>query len=239
MTLWTQRAAISWKQNIGFFEHRYDVLRDIEQKGLLRRFQDRPSQTAVRLQGPHQVVTFGAEGVFFGLFKPDADLGVVRAAVEAVCNALEPELTGFPVFNFKWLNPCEMSYDKARDVVATALVGKHNPGHVTDFAVVLDGKFEAPFDDYHLEIGVVEAAETPHRLASGLSRGENERDSPPGLWSVEQLPPVAVFCEVELDRSKLDPGDTVEDIFSAFGSARDLADGLMSSVLTPLKDRKL
>ncbi|HEY5044679.1 MAG TPA: hypothetical protein VII53_02360 [Solirubrobacteraceae bacterium] len=239
MAIWTQRASIPWRQNIGFYERRYEILRDLEQKGLLRRFQDRPHQLAMRLQAAHQLVTFGADGLFFAALKPDSDLDVVRAAVEVVWEALAPEPQGLPLFNFQWLTPCGRPYDEARDVAAKAFVGSDHPARVTDFAVVLDGKFDEPFDDFHLAAGVVEAAETPGRLARGLSRGENERDVPPGIWSVEDLPAVAVFCQVEVDRISLEPGDIVEDAFSALESARDSADALRTSILTPLRDKKL
>jgi hypothetical protein len=233
VALWTQRLSISWRQNIGFFERRYDVLRDIEQKGLLRRFIDGHNEMAVRLQGPHQLVTFRSEGMDLSMLRPDADIDVMRAAADAICDALEPKMQGFPLFRFQWLIPCTSSYDEARRLAADAFVGAAHPAAVTDFALLLDGKCEKPFDDWHLELGILDAAEAPRRLARGAD------DSQPGLWRPEDLPPVAILCDVRLGRIQLGPDDIVESVFSAFESARETADRLMSSILSPLKDRKI
>jgi hypothetical protein len=233
MALWTQRLSISWRQNIGFFEHRYDVLRNIERKGLLRRFLDSHNQIVVRLQGPHQLVTFRSEGMDLSMLRPDADIDVMRAAADAVCDALEPVPQGFPVFRFQWLVPCASSYEDARHLAADAFVGVHQPARMTDFALLLDGKCKEPFDDWHLEFGVVDAAEAPRRLARGTD------DAQPELWRPEDLPPVAIFCDIRIDRFQLGPGDIVDNVFSAFESAREAADKLMSATLKPLQDSEI
>jgi hypothetical protein len=235
MPIWTQRASFSWRQNIGFFEHRYAILRQLEDQGLLRRFQERPSSVAVRIQGPHQLIIFGDDGLFIGTFKPDAVMDVMRAAVEVICEALEPEPTGYPIFKFQWLNACEGSYDEARQTAAKAFLGDDHPAQVADFALLLDAKLETPFDDCHLEFGIVDATEAPRRLSRGMHGLQNERDSPPGLWPPGELPQVAIFCDVRLDAaSPLGASDIVANMFATIEAARDVADQLMASMLRPL-----
>ncbi len=165
MTLWTRRAGFSWQQNLNFFGRRYDVLRELEDKGLLRRFHQRPESIAVRLQGPHQLVIFGSENLFIGMLKPEAEMEVMRVAVETICRLLEPEPRGYPNFRFQWLKAWDASYDDARRRSAEAFLGVDHPVRVTDFALVVDSKLDAPFDDCHLEFGIVDATEAPRRLA--------------------------------------------------------------------------
>jgi hypothetical protein len=91
-----------------------------------------PAKMAVRLQGPHQLVTFGSEGVFVGTFRPDPDMGVVREAIEAICGAPEPAMSGYPLFEFQWLTPVASSYDEARQAAADAFLGANHPARLTD-----------------------------------------------------------------------------------------------------------
>jgi hypothetical protein len=238
MNIWTQRVSCPWRQNIAFYERRYEILRAIEDKGLLRRFQERPNELAVRLQGPHQLVAFRPTGLFLSMLRPDAVSDVVRAVVEVVCGAMSPDPIGSPTFKFQWLVACETPYDEARKVAAEAFMGENHPTQMIDFALVIDGRFDEPFDEYHLSFGVVEAAEAPSRLARGIRRADEQRDSPPGIWRIEDLPPVAVFCDIEMESaSPLDPGDIVGSLFSALELARDEADQLLTSIMKPLEGK--
>jgi hypothetical protein len=236
MALWTHRAGLSWRQNLNFFERRYDVLRELENKGLLRRFQERRENIAVRLRGPHQLVIFGSEGLSIGMLKPDAEIEVIRAAVETICHLLEPEPRGYPNFRFQWLNAWDTSYDDARRRSAEAFIGADHPARVADFALIVDAKLDAPFDDCHLELGIVDATEAPRRLARGAMAPEETADSPPGLWASDELPPVAIFCDVRLDAwSLVESDDMVASVFATLESARDAADKFVSSMLRPLQ----
>jgi len=236
VTIWTRRASFAWRQNIGFYEHRYKVLRHLDEKGLLRRFLEREDQLAIRLQGPHQVVTFTPEGLQWGLLKPDADIEVIRTAVEVICKELQPQLRGYSRFGFQALEPCTKSYDEARSAAVAAYLGTEHPGRIIDFALSLDGKLAAPFDDWWMQAGIVNASEMSLRLARGLRRRITEISSPPSLWSPDELPAVAVFSDVEVDIAPFEaPVDIVATMFSAFDSARVLADELSASVLKPLE----
>jgi hypothetical protein len=239
VALWTQRASFSWRQNLNFYERRYDILQELEDKALLRRFQDRKEAIAVRLQGPHQMVIFGEDELFIGMFKPDAAIDVIREAVDVICGALEPESSGIPVFKFQWLNTWNASYNDARRGSAEAFLGTEHPVRVVDFALLLDAKADEPFDDCHLEFGIVEGTEAPRRLARGLlPSAEDPHDSPPGLWSSEELPAVSIFCDVYLDAwSLVDSSDgIVANMFATMEQARSVADGFMASMLKPLED---
>jgi hypothetical protein len=235
---WTHRASFSWRQNVGFFERRYEILRTLEGEGLLRRFDDRGDYMAVRLQGPHQLLIFGEDQLYIGLFKPNAVMDVARAAAQVVCDALEPQLTGSHDFRFQWLDAQDQSYEHVRRATAAAFLGTGHSANLTDFALLIDTKFDPPFDEGHLEFGIVDAREAPMRLAHGSLGAQEPHDAPPGLWSAEELPPVAVFCDLTLDTAIPldDSGDIVTSMFATFEKARDAADALRASLLRPLEE---
>jgi hypothetical protein len=239
MPLWTQRISLSWRQNIGFFERRYEVLRILEQQGLLRRFRESNDRISVRLQGAHQLLVYGSDGLTLAALRPEADLTVLRAAMEVVCDALEPEPTGYPVFGFAWLIPCVTTYEEARATAVDVFIGAGHPGRITDFALMLDGKFDEPFDDFQLELGIVETEEIPGRLAGSVESKVRRVDAPPALWRPEDLPDVAVFCDVELDTYPLNRDGIVASMFSRFELARDSAEELMSSIMSPLDGKTI
>lgn len=235
---WTHRASFSWRQNVGFFEHRYEILRTLEDKGLLRRFNDRGDKMAVRLQGPHQLVIFGEDDLYIGLFRPDALMDVARAAVQVICDALQPQLTGNHDFDFQWLEAWDRPYDQARLATSEAFLGKDHPANLIDFALVVDAKFDPPFDDGHVEFGIVDASEAPMRLTRGAIGAEEPQDAPRSLWGADELPPVAIFSDIHLDAGgPLDESaDIVASMFATFEKARDTADALRASLLRPLED---
>jgi hypothetical protein len=235
MSPWTQRAEVSWRQNLAFYEHRYAILRELESKGLLRRFQENEGRISARLGAAHQVLSYSADGLSVAAFKPDSDLEMLRTAAEIVCDTLEPKVIGFPDFILQWLIPQDADYDVVRTKAASALLGEGPPGELDDFAVVTDGTFEDPLDEYHLEFGVVEAAEAVSRLARRVGRTSGAApDTPRGLWRPDDLPPVAFFCDLQLDALGVEPGDIVASLFSLLESARHSGDQLVSSLVQRL-----
>jgi len=201
---------------------------------LLRRFQERGGQISVRLGGAHQLLSFGPTSFSIATLKPNLDESLMRNAVQVVCSALEPQLVGQPTFGLQWLVPLDISYDNARKTAASRLLSSDVPGHLSDFALLLDGALEDPLKEYRLEMGILEASEAPMRLAQAVGRvGSPDRDTPPTLWQPEELPNVALFCDMELKASPLDD-DIVESLFAMLKSARDSADRLVSSLIERL-----
>ncbi|HEX3854409.1 MAG TPA: hypothetical protein VHW01_25780 [Polyangiaceae bacterium] len=234
MPLWTQRAEVSWRQNIAFYEHRYAVLRELEDKGFLRRFQEDDGRISARLGAAHQILSYRSDGLSIAALKPDSNLEMLRTAAEVVCDKLRPKPTGYPEFILQWLVPLDASYDAARASAAVALVGD-TPTKLDDFAVVADGTVDDPLDEYHLEFGIVEAAEAINRLARRVGRTAGARpDTPRGLWRADDLPSVAFFCDIELDALSIEGDDIVASLFSLLESARDIGDQLVSSFLKRL-----
>jgi hypothetical protein len=236
MPIWTQRVEITWRQNLAFFERRYSVLRELEDEGLLRRFQENDrSEISVRVGSAHQTLTFGDDGLVVAALKPESDLQVLRAAVQVVCDALDPRLSGYPELAFQSLTPLVGAYDEVRKAAAEALLGGGAVGRVGDFAVVLDGDLDEPLDDYHLEFGIVEATEVPARLSRrvGFSSSGNSFAPPPGLWQSDQLPAVALFCDSRIDASSLGP-DIVDDLFATLKLGRQAAEEVESATMKRL-----
>jgi hypothetical protein len=228
MNIWTQRARLGWKQSVSFYEHRFEVLRRLEDDGSLRRFQERGGQISMRLGGAHQLVSFGPTGLSMATLKPGLDDGVMRNAIEVVCSALEPQPVGRPSFGLQWLVPIDLSYDDARKTASTALFSSVD-GHLADFALLLDGTLDEPLQEYQVEVGILEASEVPARLARVVGRvGPADQDIAPALWQSEELPKVALFCDMELKAASIQ-GDIVENLFAMLESACDSADLVVSS----------
>jgi hypothetical protein len=233
MAIWTQRTRVSWKQNVSYFEHRYEVLRTLEDAGLLRRFQSKGDRISMRLGGAHQIMSFGPGGFSMADLNPSLDEGVTRAAAEVVCSALKPELVGRPSFGIQSLVPIAMPYDDARRTAGEALL-PDLPSEVRDFALLLDGTSEQPPGEYRLEIGILEAAEAPERLSRAVGRITTRDDeTPPFLWQPSELPDVALFCDIEFEAEPLQ-GNVVESLFATLASVRDASDELVSSFMDRL-----
>jgi hypothetical protein len=233
MAIWTQRTKVSWKQSVSYFEHRYEVLRQLEDAGLLRRFQSNGDRISMRLGGVHQIMSFGPSGFSMADLKPGLDEGVTRAAAEIVYSAIKPELVGRPSFSIQSLVPITVPYDDARQAAGRALL-PGLPGNTLDFGLLLDGASEQPPGEYRLEVGIVEATEVPARLSRTVGRvAARDEETPPFLWQPNELPEVALFCDVALKTEPLQ-GNTVESLFATLASVRDVSDELVSSFMQRL-----
>jgi hypothetical protein len=233
MAIWTQRTSVSWKQSVSYFEHRYEVLRTLEDAGLLRRFQSKGDRILMRLGSAHQIMSFGPSDFSMADLKPGLDEGVTRAAAEAVYSALKPELVGRPNFGIQSLVPIAMPYDEARQAAGRALL-PGLPGNTLDFGLLLDGTSEQPPGEYRLEVGVVEAKEAPTRLSREVGRvATRDAETPPFLWQPNELPEVALFCDIGLKTEPLQE-NTVESLFATLASVRDVSDELVSSFMQRL-----
>ena len=90
MTPWTQRVEILWRPELGFFEKRSELLRELEAAGLLSEFQWTVDDVTVRIQ-PFAGITVGLSGATCLVMSPRADVEQVRAALQIVLEKLSPE----------------------------------------------------------------------------------------------------------------------------------------------------
>lgn len=240
VSLWTQRITLRWQQNLRFYERRYEVLRAFEDAGYLRNFREDEGQMVVRVGSAYQVLSFGSRGMSLGLLSPDADDELLQSAAFEVWTRLEPATVGGPTVELQWLRALPQAYNEARTHAARVLLGAPLNANAVDFALLYDGRSERPDAHYRLELGIVEAAEAPPRLARVVGRvgGRGDPNISPSLWQADALPPVALFCDGAWESSDLDD-HTLEGIIrraqDVRRSAGDLVDMIASRVESELR----
>ena len=196
MAPFTQRMNLAWRPALGFFERRYEVLRTLEDDGLLRSFQVRENRISVRLGDPLHVLVFGPESAEVMLLGPDGEFERLMSALETVLRTIRPAGSTRIVIGAQWLERLEIPYKDARHAAASRILGEDGDITDRDFALLTSGELSEPRVAFDLEIGVVEAAEIPQRLARQAGRiGKVAPEVPPSLWPTESLPDVALFAD--------------------------------------------
>lgn len=225
---WTQHFEVRWSSALTFFEHRYEILRSLEDANLLRAFRTSEERIDVRLGDPHHLLAFMATGMSLSTLRPSADLERLREAADMVLATLRPDRLGSLRALFQWIAPSSgKTYDEARSRAVARALGEPATGMFTDFAGIVDGKIDEPPATYHLEVGVAEAGELPSRLsrAAGRLRGAPNRhtDAPQTLWPIDSFPGFALFCDSGWTFNSPISGDSWGAAAATFDAARDAA----------------
>lgn len=232
---WTQRVRIPWRPLVSFFERRWELLRAFEDQGLVRQFRVHAARIDIRLGDAHHLVIFGQDGLELSLLRPDADHGRMESASRAIWTALDPPQLTRPSMTFQWLMPVEADYDDARRDVAARLLGQPQGAGHADFAALVDGECESPESTYRLEVGVVQASESPMRLAREVGRvGVPAPEAPPSLWPPDTLPDVALFCDSDWDIHNV-PDPSIEAVLEQWTTAKEAARQIVSGLFEQLR----
>ena len=231
MEPWTQRYRLRWRPTLAFYEKRYAVLRALEKDGLLRQFKSNEASVSARLTDASHVVTFGPNRLDISLLRPGTD-DLLEQITARVLEALRPERLSRPSVGLQWLAPADQDYESARTNAATRLFPPENTVEFDDFAVLLDGHHE--IGSYRLEIGIVEAAELPVRLAREVGRvGASDPETPRSLWPIDSFPDVAYFGDAEWDLDQT-PDPTSAGVIELWSRTRDATSNVVSSVFEEL-----
>lgn len=233
-TPWTRRFAFSWPQNISFFEHRYEVLRELEDQGLLRQLRVAEDRIALRLGDANHELVFGVRSVEGSLLQPDGDWDRIVGALKLVLQALKPKHLLRPEIKFQWLVELDGDYDKLRSEAAIHLFGAAGAS-MTDWSVLVDGKIEDPEGEFQAEFGILNASEAPARLARLIGRAgrstRGDRDAPPPTqWQASKLPPVGWFYDVNCSM-KQGPEPTADAISHFMRDSEASLGVLMSGIM--------
>jgi hypothetical protein len=231
--LWTQRLRISFRQTLRFYERRFEIVRHFEELGTLRDFRvHAEDRVALRLGDANHRVGFGPAELDAALFIPGGDIGRVEDAFVYAGDQLEAQRMVRPQITFQWLEEIVgLSYDEARRAAARSVF---KPKSLNDFALLIDGRLDAPALTFQAEVGVVDAAEIPTRLSgsrSGVVAADQE--APPTLWSDERLPEVAIYGGLGgfLDEK---PSSTNE-VIDLWRTTRDATEQLMLELMDALQ----
>jgi hypothetical protein len=236
---WTQHFEVRWPSALTFFEHRYEILRGLEEADLLRAFRTSEERIDVRLGDPHHLLAFMATGMSLSALRPSADLGRLQTAADLVLDAVNPDRLGSPRALFQWIAPSSgETYNDARSEAVASALGTPATGRFTDFAALVDGRIDDPPATYHLDAGVAEAGELPFRLsrAAGQLRGAStgHQGVPPSLWSNESFPEFALFCDSRWTLDDAIRGSSWSAASATFDAARNAARATVDGIFKHL-----
>jgi len=230
MGLWTQRVRLTWPPSLTFFEHRYEVLRQFEQMGLLQQFRVREQRLSARLGDAYHFISISPDELEAGLLRPSGEFHRVENALRITFDLLKPQRVVRPLLSFQWLFPVGEDYDSARLRASTSMLGDLPPLERKDPALFFAASTHAG-DVVNIECGIVEAAETPQRLARQVGQFTSfaDAEAPPSLWPVDSVPNVAFFCDSIWHMVILDD-PTPDAVFKSWENMRASTENIVTSL---------
>jgi hypothetical protein len=238
--IWTQHVEVRWRPEIRYFEHRYEVLRRLEESDLLGAFRALPNERlAVRVGDAEHEMIFGVDHVELTILSPAGDRERMFAALQIVEELIAPRRILRPHIDAQFVVPLEVGYDDARrDIVVSALDTAEIGGvELSDYAAMLDGITDAGDTTVLAEYGIVEQEELPARLARTTGRfpGLGREAVSTHQWKVDQdLPESAFFADIVCQRKvRLPEGQLLQGLTEAWQASLDI----MGNVVDELVDR--
>jgi hypothetical protein len=232
----TNGLRIGWSPSLAYHERRLEVLRALEDAGVLHEFFVGDDDTGARVGVEHHELRVGVRGIVAVLFPPEE---AARPVIEAVRHALElvepKELRSISVFT-QHLLAVEQPYEEARRVFTSAMLG--GVARLTaavDSAVLLDGQWaQGPMQ---LEVGIVSRSELEQRLLGGVGRAHPPRNVMGNRKLPDGLPAVSLYTEanrVLADADSLTAGDRPAKVLMTWTAAAEESDELARGLATEL-----
>lgn len=187
---------LSWRPCLAFYEHGVEILRHLEDDGILRQFRVNKDDVDARL----------ADGTYLrvGVVGMDyiAPLGPLPADESAritghVVRALKPDDVELVISlahleGLAW----DLNYDEAcRQATAAWLPGLATDAAVHDSAPLVDGVSRRHGLRFQAEFGIVDAEQAPHRLSRMLGNRIDAPTMPLREQAAREVPPLAVFVD--------------------------------------------
>ncbi|MDD1677760.1 MAG: hypothetical protein LUO93_01065 [Methanomicrobiales archaeon] len=219
---------------MAYHERRFEALRAFEDEGLIRQLRVTDDHLSVRLGDASHLLILGADRLEIGMFDPKGDAQRIELGVRRAWEVFHPTRLSNPRMSFQWLIPVGLSYDEARLAALGPIFGQLGVVKAEDWSATLLGELGDPPATFFAEFGIVEAAEAPRRLAreTGYFRGQS-RETPPSLWPIDTLPPVAFFLDIGLSSAEAlepDPEEVIKLWQRTQGNAGELVSFLMGQV---------
>jgi hypothetical protein len=193
MVAWTQAVELRWRPELGFFEKRSDILRQLELDGLLEAFQWEADAVTVRL-GRFAALRLAVNGVSVYRGSPQGNNEQVQRALQRCLDLLTPTDVLFAGTRFQILeaiqgDPVELQ-GRTGALVAAELTPDACP---TDWALLMDGTSERAESAFQVEFGVVSRNEAEFRIHS--YGGQMKINANPALVQPdhEELPECAIY----------------------------------------------
>ncbi len=193
----TSAVSLRWRPTLAVHEARIALLRSLETSKRLRAFQLEVETARARVDTsaeiyiyPDRLTVADADGL------PKRDL--LSFLFEQVIELVRPDITRVTA-RFQHLVPVAHEYDEARAQAVSGLFGSAGRIHVTDFAVLIDGKQASnPSVVYQAEFGIITREDAPLRLSQAMARvsGGGEHGFDPDHWDdLTRFPHVALYVD--------------------------------------------
>ena len=169
MPAWTQVAFISWRPELRFFERRHEVLRALDDQGMLRAFQWASDSLSARL-GPFELFEVRPSGAAITLGSPRVSHQASRDALEIALEMLKPRQVVFSRALVQTVLP--IASDAGVTAVKTAqslLPALSGDVDAQDWAMIFDGS-STVLGLFQVEFGVIRADELIDRVTRQAGR---------------------------------------------------------------------
>jgi hypothetical protein len=195
----TQTISFSWRPELRFYEHQFELLRQLDDRGALRAFRVGDSQVEGRLFSTVDEIAVGRAGMSFELVSPKSDIDQAWDCVALVLDLLEPQIESVMAWS-QYVEEVDLPFEEAiaRGQERLASVVEVPGASVTDWAVLLDLQLSEPWPSAgQVEYGIVRAHEVPRRLARAVGRVQLEQPRPqPQLrTSPEDFADISLFVD--------------------------------------------
>jgi hypothetical protein len=166
---WTDRLRLVWQPSLTFYERRLDILRHLESLSTMHAFRVEHDEVGAILDDAHHELRVHSQGMTASVFGPEDDGALLREAVVAVLEMLNPRLTAMDVFVQHVLPLRGFDYRTAtRRFAEISLGGLGRELGAIDAAVLFDA--HGTTGPYQAEIGIISDAEIEPRLVESIGR---------------------------------------------------------------------
>lgn len=229
---WSTRISASWRTTLRFYERRYEILREIEDRIGIAAYRHEEDVVGARLPGSACEVELRPGGLSLRARNPVADVEQLMAAGTIMLKGMDhPRLTDCTA-RVQHVMPLDSEFAAAVEhSIANVFRGWVARAGMFDYSILYDGTLRGRH--YQAEFGVAAGEELAMRLAGWVSRAgppvtESEADP------MEGPPPAALYVDSYWSHDP-DPDETpifdLDDYYSEVVlAANEVAEALMESV---------
>lgn len=232
---WTRGLSLSWRPALRFYERRFEILRTLDDAGVLAAFKVEEDEIDARLTGGHQL-SVDSDGLRLDLFGQGADPDPTWEHVEMVSARIEPKQIRSTTTRFQHVIALDLSFADAIAACRERLFPMPALADVSyqDFALLVDF---AGTDDMNAqaEFGVIRAHEVPARLSrrAGRMGAPGPVAGPP--WEPKDFGEVSLFVDSRWRLGKAVDREDVHDLKAFWdltcNRATEFADALYETII--------
>jgi hypothetical protein len=212
---WTPTLHLSWRPALTFYEKGVEILRCLDERGVLRAFRVGDDRVDARLLDANHELTVRHNGLTLDLFGVDADVDSAWECVVAALQKLELD-KATAMAKFQHMVPLGIPFDEAVAVGSRRFLSLPSTVKVADWALLIN-----PDPGSSVEFGIVGAHEAIDRLTRRAGRMRMGQDaSNASRWANTAFPDVALFADSFWDGPQVEGEQAVR---AYWNSARDRA----------------